>query len=239
MKLSIVIPCYNEAKNLSTLFDRLHASVARADFPLEFVLVNNGSQDNSQELMINFLADPSRNFIKLVEVKINQGYGNGILAGLRAASGEFVGWTHADLQTDPLDAVLGFEKLRISPDPRHSLLCGRRMGRPLLDEFFTWGMSLIASVVLGARLSDINAQPKIFCRLFLDRMIDPPLDFSLDLYLLWLARKENLQIIEYPVFFAKRQFGEAKGGGTFRGKMKLIIRTWKYIFGLKRKLASQ
>ena len=238
-KLSIVVPSYNEAKNLPGLFDRLRASVIQADFPLEFVLVNNGSQDNSQELFTNFLADPSNNFIKLVEVKVNQGYGYGILAGLRAASGDFIGWTHADLQTDPLDAVLGFKKLRLSPDPNHSLLCGRRMDRPLLDEIFTWGMSLIASIVLGARLTDINAQPKIFHRSFLDKMSDPPLDFSLDLYLLWLAQKENLEIIEYPVFFAKRKFGEAKGGGSLKGKMKLMIRTWKYIFGLRRKLISR
>jgi glycosyltransferase involved in cell wall biosynthesis len=237
MSLSIVIPCYNEAQNLPELINRLQTSAAQAKFPLQFILVNNGSQDNSQEIMAQALARPENHFIKLVEVKVNQGYGYGILAGLRAASGDFLGWTHADLQTDPLDVILGFEYLLNSPYPQNSLLSGRRMGRPFLDEIFTSGMSFIASIALGTRLADINAQPKIFHRSFLGKMTDPPLDFSLDLYLLWLAKKEKLQIIEHPVFFAKRQFGEAKGGGTFQGKIKLVVRTWKYIFALKRKLA--
>jgi glycosyltransferase involved in cell wall biosynthesis len=239
MNLSIVIPCYNEAQNLPSLIARLQASVAQADFPLEFVLVNNGSQDNSREMLANIITDPSNYFIKTVEVEINQGYGYGILTGLHAASGDFIGWTHADLQADPLDAVLGFKSLIKNSDPEHSLLCGRRMGRPLVDEFFTWGMSMVASVALEARLVDINAQPKIFHRSFFDKMTDPPFDFSLDLYLLWLAKRENLHILEQPVLFARRQFGAAKGGGTLRGKIKLVIRTWKYIFALKMKLASQ
>jgi glycosyltransferase involved in cell wall biosynthesis len=238
-QLSIVIPCFNEAKNLEKLFSRLQTATTMVDVPIEFVLVNNGSQDNSQEILTKLIETSNNPSIKLVKIKVNQGYGYGIWTGLQSASGDFVGWTHADLQTDILDTVDGFQKLRASPKPEHSILCGRRMLRPLLDRFFTQGMAVISSLVLGVWLTDINAQPKIFHRSFLKKMVDPPMDFSLDLYLLWLARKENLQTIEQPVFFAKREFGEAKGGGTFQGKIRLTIRTWKYIFELRRKLRNR
>lgn len=236
MKLSIVIPCYNEADNLVGLFERLHVAFGKANFPLEFVLVNNGSQDKSQDIFARLLADSQNDFVKLIEIKKNQGYGYGILAGLNSSKGEFIGWTHADLQTDPLDAVVGYQKLINSPFPEHSLLRGKRMGRHPLDVFFTWGMGLVSSVVLRSSLKDINAQPKIFHRSLLEKMINPPFDFSLDLYLFWIAKKENLQIIEFPVTFSRRRFGEAKGGGTLRGKIKLVKRTWKYIFELRKRL---
>ena len=66
-------------------------------------------------------------------------------------------------------------------------------------------------------------------------MEDPPDDFSLDLYLLYIARTNELSIIDHPVYFSKRLYGEAKGGGTLIGKWKLIKRTWTYIYQLSKK----
>lgn len=239
MNLSIVIPCYNEVNNLAGLFERLRITIEVADFPIEFILVNNGSQDHSKEVFSQLLTNSDKPSIKIFEIEKNKGYGYGIIEGLKYASGEFIGWTHADLQTDPLDALLGFKKMKKSANPEYSILCGRRLNRPISDEFFTFCMAIIASIALQMRLTDINAQPKIFHRSLLEKMTNPPIDFSLDLYLLWLAKNEKLQVIEQPVIFSNRQFGEAKGGGSFRGKMKLITRTWKYIFELSQKLQSR
>ena len=64
-------------------------------------------------------------------------------------------------------------------------------------------------------------------------MNDPPNDFSLDLYILYKARFHNLPILELPVFYKERIHGESKGGGTIKGKWKLILRTLNYLFKLK------
>ena len=72
--------------------------------------------------------------------------------------------------------------------------------------------------------------------LFLVEMKNPPLDFSLDLYLLFKAHVNNYRILEYEVNFGKRLYGESKGGGTLIGKLKLIKRTFKYIVKLKKEL---
>jgi hypothetical protein len=97
-------------------------------------------------------------------------------------------------------------------------------------------MSFLSTLLLRKRLSDVNAQPKMFHRSFLKKLSDPPKDFSLDLYLLFQARVHNYPILEYPVHFGKRLHGEAKGGGTLRGTLKLIRRTWGYMVNLKRNL---
>ena len=101
MKLSIIVPCYNEAENIPLLLDAYANSVLRDD--VEVLLVNNGSTDNTAERLERIVSNYP--FLKVVEVKVNQGYGFGILSGLREASGEFIGWTHGDMQTSPRDVL--------------------------------------------------------------------------------------------------------------------------------------
>ena len=161
-----------------------------------------------------------------------------IMSGLRVARGEFLAWTHADMQTDPADVLKGFEKLLAARDPQNAFLKGRRIARNPLDAFFTFGMSCISSACLGLWLHDINAQPKMFSRRFYETMKSPPDDFSLDLYVYYLARKSGMEFLIQPVDFAKRRHGEAKGGGTLAGKWRLIKRTWAYIFKLRCEITS-
>jgi glycosyltransferase involved in cell wall biosynthesis len=235
MDLSIVVPCYNEAKNLPSLLARFREAL-RGRAGVEVILVNNGSTDDSASVLAAELARPEHAFARGVTVPVNQGYGFGITSGLRAARGAFLAWTHADLQCDPGDVLRGFERLRREPDPEGCFLRGRRRGRKILDTVFTAGMSLLASMVLHTRLNDVNAQPKIFHRSFFERMLNPPKDFSLDLYALYLARREGLKVLSQRVYFGKRHAGEAKGGGSLRGKLRLTNRTVRYIFALRREL---
>jgi len=60
----------------------------------------------------------------------------------------------------------------------------------------------------------------------------------LDLYLLYQARLHGFPILEHPVYFGKRLYGEAKGGGSLMGKWILISRILKYIIKLKRELVK-
>jgi glycosyltransferase involved in cell wall biosynthesis len=237
MQLSIVVPCYNEQENIPLILDRFRAALDGRE-QIEVLLVNNGSTDGSAAVFSRELARPDHRFARVVDVKVNQGYGCGILSGLKQARGEYLAWTHADLQTDPHDVLLGFERLQREPLPERCLVRGRRMGRPLSDRFFTWGMGRVASAALGERLWDINAQPKIFHRDLFALMQDAPWDFSLDLYLLYLAQRRDWTCVEQPVRFEARQHGVAKGGGTLRGKLRLTRRTLKYIFEFRQRLRS-
>ena len=65
--------------------------------------MNNGSLDHTQDVLNECL--PKYPFATSVELVSNLGYGNGILYGLSFAKSKFIGWTHADLQTDPKDIL--------------------------------------------------------------------------------------------------------------------------------------
>ena len=96
-------------------------------------------------------------------------------------------------------------------------------------------MGVYSSIVIGKWMYDINAQPKMFHRTFIDEFENAPLDFTLDLFLMHFFKSKKIRIKSFPVFFNKREYGEAKGGGTLKGKMKLIKRTLKYIHQLAKR----
>ena len=89
MRFSLVIPCYNEAANLPLLLERGKELAVRLD--VEVILVDNGSIDNTAEVLENLL--PKYPGFRSIRVEKNQGYGFGIVSGLKAAKGEILGWT--------------------------------------------------------------------------------------------------------------------------------------------------
>ena len=118
---------------------------------------------------------------------------------------------------------------------------GKRKNRTFLDILFTNGMTIIVNVIFNTRIRDINAQPKMFNRSLIKKILKlGPSDFSLDLFLLLLASKNNLIINEFPLKVKNRVNDRAKGGGSFFGKIKLTIATLKFIclfkFNLNHKL---
>ena len=233
--LSLVIPCYNESPNLLRLVNAVARSIP-ADVSMEVIFVDNGSTDATARIFADIL--PRHSFAVGMRVPINKGYGYGIMSGLKRATGGVVGWTHADLQTDPADVVDGYRTFRNELTEGRAVLKGRRLGRPMVDRLFTAGMSMLASLALGCRFSDVNAQPKLFPHELIAKMDTAPADFSLDLYLLWLARQKGYAIVEHPVAYGRRAGGEAKGGGSLRLKLKLTRRTLTFIRGLRHQIRS-
>lgn len=233
--LSLVIPCYNEAPNLRRLVNAVAGSIP-ADISMEVIFVDNGSTDTSARIFAEIL--PRHPFAVGVRVPINKGYGDGIMTGLKRATGGVVGWTHADLQTDPADVVNGYRAFRHELIEGRAALKGRRVNRPTVDRLFTAGMSIAASLALGGRFSDVNGQPKLFSRKLIAEMDAAPGDFSLDLYLLWLARHKGYAIVEHPVAYGRRAGGEAKGGGSLRVKWTLTRRTLTFIRRLRHQVRT-
>lgn len=234
MKLSIVIPCYNEADGLPKLLESVGAAVTRDD--IEALVVDNGSTDNTAQVLAELA--PRYSMVRVVTVPVNQGYGFGILSGLRAAEGEYIGWMHGDLQTPFADAIRALETIEARGDPMDIYVKGLRKGRSLFDLFFTYGMAVFETLLLRTALYDINAQPNIFHRSFFERWQNPPHDFALDLYAYHLAKKRVLQIVRIPVAFPKREHGQSHWNTSILGKWKFIKRTIEYSFKLKKRLAG-
>ncbi len=233
IKLSIVVPCYNEEKNLPGLLEAFNQAITRDD--IELILVDNGSTDNSQTVLRGLLTQ--YHFARCHHVAENQGYGHGILSGLRAAKGQFLGWTHADLQTDPQDVLKALSIIEKKSNDKDLYIKGDRKGRPIFDKFFTSGMSLFETLYMGSALWDINAQPNIFHRNFFDKWEkSAPHDFSLDLYVLYMAKHLNMKIERFDVYFPERQHGESSWNTGFSAKWKFIKRTLEFSIELKKEL---
>lgn len=233
MKFSIIIPCYNESKNIPLILEKFSKIISRPD--IEVLLVNNGSTDNSIDVLNELM--PKYGFLKVITLDENIGYGNGIVSGLAQAKGEFLAYTHADLQTDPADLLKAFKIIENDGQPTSCFVKGNRNGRPFVDQFFTMGMSFFESIYLGTWLWDINAQPNVFHNNFFKTINNRcPDDFSLDLFMLFMAKKSNLKIKRFNVEFPERLHGESSWNTGLASKWKFIKRTLKYSFNLKKGL---
>jgi len=228
MNVSLIIPCYNEAKNLPFLINRCEKLIE--EIPMEIILVDNGSTDDTEKIIAK------HSVIKLIRVENNEGYGNGILEGLRNAKGEILAWTHADLQTDPNDMIKGLKYFLNADDQKTIFIKGKRHGRSIVDLFFTLGMSIFETIFLKKFLWDINAQPTIFHKSFFEQWRLPPKDFSLDLYAYFMAKKSELTIKRFPVEFSNRLHGESSWNVNLKGRYNFIRRTLIYSYKLKREL---
>lgn len=206
----LVLPCYNEEKSLVKLVKNTLDAARKYGFcdqSFKLLIVENGSKDNSQQICVELLnnLEISR-WIKIIQIKDNNGYGDGIYQGLKASTADVIGWTHADEQCDPMDAFRGYEAL-IKTSKSQVLVKGSRIGRSYLDKFISKVFEKLASLYLGYNFHEINAQPKIFHRDLLAICSSPPLDFSFDLYFVYMSMKHNFHLETILVRFPPRLHG--------------------------------
>ena len=228
IRLSLIIPCYNEESGLPSLID-VCKKIVNNNNNIEIILVDNGSTDNTKKIIKDLVIEKLN--LKIIRVEINKGYGFGILAGLKEAKGEIIGWTHADLQTDPSDALLGLNFFEKHGD--NIFVKGRRYGRPIQDTCFTICMSAFETLLFSKFMWDINAQPTMFSRKFLEKLKNPPNDFSLDLFAYYTAKKYKIKTYRFFVKFNQRTFGSSHWNINWKSKFKFIFRTFRYSLKLR------
>jgi len=231
INFSIIIPCYNEKENLSQLITICKQELCSNG--VEVILIDNGSNDDSQNILNKI--DNSKGLLKTYKLENNRGYGGGILFGLSNATGNYIGWTHADLQTHPSDVLKGFNLM----ESNNTFIKGSRVGRPITESIFSIGMSIFESIILKKPLWEINAQPTIFAKSFFQSWKNPPNDFSLDLYAYVMAKEEKLKIKRFKVFFPKRLFGYSSWNTGLSAKIALIKRTIEFSFKLKKDISNK
>jgi glycosyltransferase involved in cell wall biosynthesis len=224
IKYSFIIPCYNEGRSLQILINEINSLLFRAD--IEFILVDNGSTDDTNELLNQFL---NENIVK-VSLLENAGYGGGIKAGLVKARGEFLGWIHADLQYSLTEVISHLNKI----PSEVKYIKGKRRGRSIFQNFISLNMSIIESFLFKHVLYDINAQPTIFHKDLYKNLSNLPNDFSIDLYSYVVAKKTGAKISRFEVNFLKRKYGNSSWNTGFKSLVTMSVRTLKYSIDLRR-----
>ena len=219
MKYSIIIPCYNERDNIDSLIKRI--SPLQKKYDIEYILVENGSKDSSREYFKSNIEYKFPNIV-VTYIDVNKGYGYGLQQGMKVASGDYIGWIHADLQMPPEELIQFFEEIDRHDSSEKLFLKGRRTNRSAFDSFFTNGQSVFNTCLFGTKLYDVGAIPVIFSRSLLDsvNIDDMANDFSIELYIYKEAARLGFKIIRYKVKLLNREKGNSSWNHGFRSKIR-------------------
>lgn len=229
--LSVVLPCYNEAKSIPSVLERFSQVIGNR--PVELVLVNNGSFDDTADVLKKELKNPKYKFARTVLVEKNQGYGYGIMFGLKHCKGDILAYSHADQQCDPNDVIRAYDELLKRKDVTKVLVKGNR-GRRILTEFvITKGLQAIVAMIFWKMYDDINGQPKIFHRSFLRKLINPPNDFKFDFYVQYTAYKNNVKVESIPVEFGRRKHGKSHWAYSIFSRVRTYLGFVGYMLKLR------
>lgn len=236
MTLSVVVPCYNEEKNIAPLAQAFAQTDFGAD-TLELILVDNGSRDGTgAQIAQQAAAYP---FIKAVRVAQNQGYGYGILQGLAEATGELVGWQHADLETHPREFVTFLTAYHAGEMPSCVFARANRKNRPLSARFFTFGMACFESLLFGRWMYDIMAHPTVMSREIYESWVAPPKEFALDLYAYYWALAHGWAVYRWPVEMRARLHGASSWNTGLASHIRLARKTVGWSIALKREIDAR
>ena len=216
--LSIVVPIYNEEESLPFLVNQLLEVLQPMEETFELVLVNDGSSDNSAEVIRKLSFD----IPELVGVLLRKNYGQtaAMAAGFDISSGEIVVTLDGDLQNDPADIPLLVNKIRDGFD----LVSGwryRRQDAAISRKLPSKIANRLIGKVTGVRLNDYGCSLKAYSE---EVLTDMRLYGELHRFLPVLANIEGARITEVKVNHRARQFGSSKYGidRTFRVLMDLL-----------------
>lgn len=215
MKLSVVIPVYNEEECIPPLFDALNTALAGVDF--EVVFVDDGSKDSTVEQIKKRM--PAH--WQLVIFRRNYGQTSAMAAGIAAARGDYIATMDGDLQNDPADIPLMIEKLE-----REGLdaVVGWRQKRQdnQLRKFPSKIANKLIRRLTGVYVHDYGCTLKVFTQ---ETAKDLDLYGELHRFIPVLAVLTGAKIAEMPVRHHPRVYGVSKYGlsRTFRVVSDLLL----------------
>ena len=134
MKISVIVPCYNEQESVVLFYDEMTRVASTMDNDFEFIFVNDGSKDKTLEIVKELAEKDDR--VKYVSFSRNFGKEAAIYAGFSHASGDYVVMMDADLQDPP---SLLPEMLRAIQEEGYDSVATRRVtrkGEPPIRSFF-------------------------------------------------------------------------------------------------------
>ena len=148
MKLSLVVPVFNEVENLPALHGEVVAAMETAGLDFELILVDDGSQDGSVPLMLELAEQDGR--VKVILLRRNFGQTAAMAAGFDAARGEVIIPMDGDLQNDPGDIPALVAKL----EGGYDVVSGWRARRQ--DKFFSRRLPSILANGLISRMTGVH-----------------------------------------------------------------------------------
>jgi len=225
LKLSVVIPCYNEQKTIKEIVRQVQATGLEP----EIIIVDDGSTDGTREILSRM------NGVGNVQVVLHQhnlGKGAAVRTGLQHATGEVMLIQDADLEYDPRDYPA---LLRPIKEGKAKAVYGSRfLGGPRRTMFF-WHMvgnrslTLITNILFNTILSDMETCYKVFTADVAAKLNLKSPGWGFDPEITAKILRQGIRIYEVPISYTGREFDEGKKIG-WRDGFTVLWTLLKYRF---------
>ena len=216
--ISIIIPAYNEEKNIMPLYKKLKETILKLKIPnYEIIFIDDGSADKTSEEILKLCRDDKK--VKGIIFKRNYGQTAAISAGIDKSRGEIIILMDADLQNDPADIPNLLKKI----EEGYDVVSGWRYNRK--DNFLTRVLpskiaNYLISIISGVKLKDYGCTLKAYKKEFIKNIkIYGEMHRFIPIY----AHINGAKITEIKVRHHPRRYGKSKYG---------LIRIFKVILDL-------
>ena len=226
MKLSIVIPCYNEAKDIASNVEKVKSYLLDKNIDYELLLVNDGSKDNTKEVIESIKG------VKALSYEKNRGKGGAVKYGIENATGDYVLFMDADLSTD-LSAI---EKV-VELAPNYDLIIGSRHAKdsvikkkqPWTRVFIGWCCRVLVKMLFHTKLKDTQCGFKAMKTDVAKKIVAKQLvtNFAFDVEYIYIARLNNLSMYELGVIWSDDR-------GSTVNPIKSSLKFFRDIFFIRR-----
>jgi undecaprenyl-phosphate 4-deoxy-4-formamido-L-arabinose transferase len=209
MKLSVVIPVYNSATTINTVVDDCFTALSHLDF--ELVLVNDGSSDNSEEVLFDLAKQHSN--IKAISLTKNVGEFNAVMCGLNHATGDYVAIIDDDGQNPPAEIV----KLLAEAEKGYDVVYARYSEKMHSKDrnLVSWMSNLLAVFFIGKPFRLYLSSFKVFSRKFLDEVLEIQTRGTyLDGLIFQLSPKYSFVVVEHKPSLIPSRYDYSRLTGT-------------------------
>ncbi len=213
LRLSVVVPVYNERFTLATVVEQVLRQEGKPGIAsIQMVIVDDGSTDGSREILAGLAARHPQ--IVPVFHERNQGKAGAIRTGIERADGEVILFQDADLEYDPNDyprliqpiaeghADVVFGSRYLGADYRRIL--------PFWHSFMNWGLTSLSNMLTDLHLTDMETCYKMFRAPILKSIPLRSSGFGLEPEITAKVAKRNLRIFEVPISYRGRSYDEGK-----------------------------
>lgn len=206
MKLSVIIPVYNEVESIKIILQRVHAT----GLVHEIVVVDDGSKDGTRDVLKEL---DGKDGVRVILHEKNKGKGAAVRTGMSAALGEVLLIQDADLEYDPRDYSILLQPIE---EGLADVVYGSRfLGRAHRVTMF-WHqvanqlLTLMTNILYNTILTDMETGYKVFRREILNGMVIRANSFNFEPEFTAKILKRKYRIYEVPITFNPREYSEGK-----------------------------
>lgn len=224
-EISVILPCYNEESIIKNIIKEI-SNFSLNNLEYEFIFVDDGSKDNTLEILKNVLNKSKNKSITLLSYKPNKGKGYAIRTGVQKATGKFICFIDSDLayslnhlnilkkKLETCDVAIGCRGLSKENAQTTKII------RVLAGKCY----NLFSRIILNLPYEDMQAgvkgyRNKIAKEIFSKQLIN---DFAFDVEVLYLTKKKGYKIKEIPATISKNHKNQVSQVNLIRDSLKMF-----------------